>query len=128
MVDVQLRVHDQVDLVHLGAAVDEQLHGVAEEVHGVVVAREGRVLLEDRRVGRVGDVLLQGQEAALLHVHEDLVLHHEGLHVDSLGVGAALDGLGQVGQDALDDIHGVGSEECPGPGAEDDQALRGQGV
>jgi hypothetical protein len=101
VVGVDLAVHQRLDLVRIEVARHHHAQVVGDELDHVVVVAHRRVLLEQRRVVRVLDVLLDRHQAFLARLLQDVVEQRQQLHVARLGVLAALEAACPGSQVAL---------------------------
>jgi hypothetical protein len=98
---LDLAVHQRLDLVRVQVARDHHAQVVGDELDHVVVVADGRVLLEQRRLVRVLDIVLDRHQALLAGLLQDVVKQRHQLHVARLGVLAALEALPHAGQRGL---------------------------
>ncbi len=66
VMDLEVLVHQRLEVVGRDAADDDHLHRVGEEVDRVMAGEEARVLREDRALVRILEVRLERHHARLL--------------------------------------------------------------
>ena len=111
MVGLDLAVHQAFDLVGVEVARDHHAQVVGDELDHMVISTDHRVFLEDRRVVRVFDVLLDRHQPFLAGLLQEVVEQRHQFHVARLAVLAALEARAQAFDGGLDDFHLVGGQE-----------------
>ncbi len=128
VVGLDLAVHQAFDLVRVEVARDHHAQVVGDELDHVVVAADDGVLLEQRRAGRVVDVLLDRHQAFLARLLQDVVEQRHQLHVARLRVLRALEDAGDRCDRRLQHLRLVVHRERAERAAQDRQQLGRQRV
>ena len=128
VVRLDLGVHQRLDLVRVEVARDHHAQVVGDELDDVVVVADDGVLLEQRGAVRILDVLLDGHQAFLARLLQDVVQQRQQFHVARLAELAALEAGAQALHRALDHLHLVVGQERSARRAEDRDELHRQRV
>ncbi len=120
--DVQVFIHQRLEVVGRHAADDDHLDGVGEEVERLVPRQELRVLGEDGAVLRVLEVPLERHDAGLLREPEQLVEHRQQIGVVLLAE-ARLHRLAHLLHQLHHRRHRCADQELADGRAEDDEEL-----
>ena len=125
---LDLAVHQALDLVRVEVARDHHAQVVGDELDDVVVGADDGVLLEQRRAGRILDVLLDRHQAFLARLLQDVVEQRHQLHVARLRVLRALQHARDRGEGRLQHLGLVVDREGAERAAQDRHQLGRQGV
>ena len=120
VVRLQFLVHESVDLVDVVGPQRHHAHVIADELDRMMVRRECREGVEQRRFAGIFDVLLDREQALLLHELVQRELHAQQLDIAFLLVFGTFDERAEHGRHGLEHRLGVADDEGADRGAEDD--------
>ncbi|CAD5267038.1 hypothetical protein BOS5A_80090 [Bosea sp. EC-HK365B] len=123
VVRLQFLVHERVDLVGVVGAQRQHAHVVADELDCMMVRGKCREGIEQRRLFRIFNVLLDGEHALLLHELVQRILHPQQFDIAFLRVLGALHDRAEHGGHGLEDRRGIADDEGTDRCAEDDDEL-----
>ncbi len=107
VVNFQVEIQELVEIKSFHSA-DRHAHGVTEVVADVVILEKGRILGEDRTLGRILDVGFQRHQALAARLVEEFIHHFEGVEVALFSEFRASEHAHKSGDDLLQNVERIG--------------------
>ncbi|MCX7327462.1 MAG: hypothetical protein NTW00_04920 [Hyphomicrobiales bacterium] len=123
VVRLQLLVHQGVNLVDVVGAQRQHAHVVADELDRMVVRRKSREGIEQRRIVWIFNVLLEREQALLLHKPVQGELHRQQFDIGFPLVLGALEDRPEHGRHSLEHRPAVADDKGTDRCTEDDDIL-----